>query len=242
MSSLAYLHPDNVGFPNPELALSEPEGLLAAGGDLTPEWLVEAYALGIFPWFERDEDPIYWWSPAERAVMKPGSMRVTRSLSKRIRNAGFRVSFDCGFDSVIEACARSRAASFGTWITPRMQAAYCELHHCGVAHSVEIWQAEDLVGGLYGVSLGSMFFGESMFSTQADASKIAFYHLDQRLQAWDFTLLDCQMMTPHLASLGVAPMARADFMQLLQHNDLGQTRLGCWQLDNSALMPQERYS
>ena len=107
------------GLPNPELALSEPEGLLAAGGALTPEWLVEAYALGIFPWFERDEDPIYWWSPAERAVMKPGSMRVTRSLSKRIRNAGFRVSFDCGFELVIEACARSRAASFGTWITPK---------------------------------------------------------------------------------------------------------------------------
>jgi leucyl/phenylalanyl-tRNA--protein transferase len=219
--------------------LLEPEGLLAAGGDLTPEWLVEAYALGIFPWFERDEDPIYWWSPAERAVMRPGSMRVTRSLSKRIRNAGFRVSFDCSFDSVIEACARFRAASFGTWITPKMQAAYCELHRCGVAHSVEIWQAEDLVGGLYGVSLGSMFFGESMFSAQADASKIAFYHLDQRLQAWNFTLLDCQMMTPHLASLGVAPMARADFMQLLQHNDLEQTRLGCWQLDDSVMKPQE---
>ena len=120
-----------------------------------------------------------------------------------------------------------------------MQAAYCELHRCGVAHSVEIWQAEVLVGGLYGVSLGSMFFGESMFSAQADASKIAFYHLDQRLQAWNFTLLDCQMMTPHLASLGVAPMARADFMQLLQHNDLEQTRLGCWQLDDSVMKPQE---
>lgn len=238
MPSLAYLRPDKVGFPDPELALAEPEGLLAAGGNLTPEWLVEAYALGIFPWFERDEGPIYWWSPAERAVMRPGTMRVTRSLSKRIRNAGFSVSFDDCFDSVIEACARSRDASFGTWITPKMQAAYCELHRCGIAHSVEVWHAEDLVGGLYGVSLGSMFFGESMFSTQADASKIAFYHLEQRLQAWDFTLLDCQMMTPHLASLGVVPMVRADFLALLQRNDLSRTRLGRWRLDDLAVTPQ----
>ena len=238
MPSLAYLRPDKVGFPDPKLALAEPEGLVAAGGSLTPEWLVEAYALGIFPWFERDEGPIYWWSPPERAVMRPGTMRVTRSLSKRIRNAGFSVSFDECFDSVIEACARSRDVPFGTWITPKMQAAYCELHRCGIAHSVEVWHAEDLVGGLYGVSLGSMFFGESMFSKQADASKIAFYHLEQRLQAWSFSLLDCQMMTPHLASLGVTPMVRADFLALLQRNDLSQTRLGSWRLDGLAVTPE----
>ena len=118
-----------------------------------------------------------------------------------------------------------------------MQAAYRELHRCGIAHSVEVWHAEDLVGGLYGVSLGSMFFGESMFSKQADASKIAFYHLEQRLQAWNFSLLDCQMMTPHLASLGVAPMVRADFLALLERNDLTQTRLGSWRLDDRAVTP-----
>ena len=147
--------------------------------------------------------------------MRPGTMRVTRSLSKRIRNAGFSVSFDDCFDSVIEACARSRDASFGTWITPKMQAAYCELHRCGIAHSVEVWHAEDLVGGLYGVSLGSMFFGESMFSTQADASKIAFYHLEQRLQAWDFTLLDCQISNPHLMSMGATEISRESFLTKL---------------------------
>ena len=240
MLPLAYLQPDDVGFPDPDSALTDPDGLLAAGGDLTPQWLVEAYARGIFPWFERDDGPICWWSPAKRAVVRPGAMRVTRSLSKRIRNGGFSVSFDGCFETVVEACARSRATSLGTWITPRMQDAYQELHRCGIAHSVEIWQSEALVGGLYGVSLGSMFFGESMFSVQPDASKVAFYHLNQRLQDWEFTLLDCQMMTSHLASLGAEPMARTDFLDLLAQNDLAQTRLGSWQQDDCSLAPQEK--
>ena len=155
-------HP--VAFPDPKTALEEPEGLLAAGGDLSPEWIVEAYALGIFPWFERDDEPIFWWSPVERGVIVPGQMRVTRSLTKRLRNSGCAITFDQRFSDVVRAFADVRAQSVGTWITPRMQDAYCELHDSGLAHSVEVWQDGDLVGGLYGLSLGQMFFGESMFS------------------------------------------------------------------------------
>ena len=219
-------HP--VSFPDPSSALSEPEGLLAAGGDLTPEWIVEAYALGIFPWFERDDEPIFWWSPAERGVIAPGQMRVTRSLTKRLRNSGCSVTFDQSFREVIRACADLRAQSVGTWITPRMLDAYCELHRSGLAHSVEVWQDDNLVGGLYGLSLGQMFFGESMFSNISDGSKMAFYHLNQRLLDWDFTLIDCQMMNPHLQSLGVHPMPRNEFLALLADNDLSKTRLGSW--------------
>ena len=219
-------HP--VAFPDPKTALEEPEGLLAAGGDLSPEWIVEAYALGIFPWFERDDEPIFWWSPVERGVIVPGQMRVTRSLTKRLRNSGCAISFDQRFSDDIRACADVRAQSVGTWITPRMQEAYCELHDSGLAHSVEVWQDGDLVGGLYGLSLGQMFFGESMFSRINDGSKLAFYYLNQRLLDWNFTLIDCQMMNPHLESLGVQPMHRDKFLALLADNDLSKTRLGSW--------------
>ena len=217
-----------VSFPDPRTALDEPEGLLAAGGALTPEWIIEAYALGIFPWFERDDEPIFWWCPAERGVIEPGKMKVTRSLAKRLRNSGCSITFDQRFSDVISACADARAQSVGTWITPRMHEAYCELHRSGLAHSVEVWQDGDLVGGLYGLSLGQMFFGESMFSTISDGSKMAFYHLNQHLLDWDFTLIDCQMMNPHLASLGVRPMHRETFLKRLADNDLSKTRLGSW--------------
>ncbi len=218
-----------VGFPDPTTALDDPDGLLAVGGALTPEWLVEAYARGIFPWFDRDDGPIHWWSPIERAVITPGEMKVSRSLAKRIRNADFIVTFDQDFSRVIAACAETRATSVGTWITPNMQAAYQELYRCGLAHSVEVWLGEKLIGGLYGISLGQMFFGESMFSLQSDASKVAFFHLNQRLAQWKFTLLDCQMMNPHLATLGVRPMHRTAFLQALEQNDFGSTRLGSWE-------------
>jgi leucyl/phenylalanyl-tRNA--protein transferase len=155
-------------------------------------------------------------------------MRITRSLAKRLRNGGFTVTFDHCFDDVIEACAKLRATSVGTWITPRMCQAYRELHATGVAHSVEVWSENTLVGGLYGLSLGQMFFGESMFAQRPDASKVAFYHLHERLRAWNFSLIDCQMMNPHLESLGVKPMPREAFLALLEKNDLGQSRLGPW--------------
>ena len=168
----------------------------------------------------------------------PGKMRVTRSLMKRLRNSGCKITFDHSFSDVISACADVRAKSVGTWITPRMRDAYCELHRSGMAHSVEVWQEGDLVGGLYGLSLGRMFFGESMFSTVSDGSKLAFYHLNQRLLDWDFTLIDCQMMNPHLQSLGVQAMHRDEFLGLLANNDLSKTRLGSWS-DLGAAEPNE---
>lgn len=228
MSGIPLLPIDPVGFPEPSHALDDPNGLLAAGGALTAEWLIEAYAQGIFPWFENDEGPIYWWCPAERGVIAPGAMRITKSLAKRLRNGGFNVTFDRCFDKVIEACAKLRATSVGTWITPQMRQAYQELHATGVAHSVEVWLEDSLVGGLYGLSLGQMFFGESMFAVRPDASKVAFYHLHRRLQTWNFSLIDCQMMNPHLESLGVVPMPRKEFLDLLANNDLSQSRLGPW--------------
>jgi leucyl/phenylalanyl-tRNA--protein transferase len=224
------VHP--IRFPEPCHALDDPDGLLAAGGALTVEWLLEAYGRGIFPWFENDEGPIYWWCPTVRGVTIPGEMRITRSLAKRLRNGGFTVTFDRCFDEVIEACAKLRASSVGTWITPKMRQAYRELHATGVAHSVEVWWEDTLVGGLYGLALGHMFFGESMFAQRPDASKVAFYHLHQQLQAWNFSLIDCQMMNPHLESMGVVPMPREKFLALLEKNDLSQSRLGPW--DRSA--------
>ena len=207
-------HP--VAFPDPKTALEEPEGLLAAGGDLSPEWIVEAYALGIFPWFERDDEPIFWWSPVERGVIVPGQMRVTRSLTKRLRNSGCAITFDQRFSDVIRACADVRAQSVGTWITPRMQDAYCELHDSGLAHSVEVWQDGDLVGGLYGLSLGQMFFGESMFSRKTDASKVALVHLVEWLREEQYLILDTQWMTDHLRQFGGEEVPREEYLTILQ--------------------------
>ena len=174
--------------------MDDPNGLLAAGGALTPEWLVEAYALGIFPWFDSDDGPIYWWCPAERGVIAPGDMKVTRSLGKRLRNGGFDVTFDRCFTDVIHACAKTR--NVGRHLDyPEMCKAYGELHATGIAHSVEVWRDGILVGGL-GLALAT-FFGESMF--QVPDASVAFYHLHQQLLAWNFSLIDCQMMNPHLA-------------------------------------------
>jgi leucyl/phenylalanyl-tRNA--protein transferase len=197
-------------FPAVESAMREPNGLLATGGDLSVELLLDAYRHGIFPWFNPGE-PILWWSPDPRMVLVPDEIRVTRSLARRIRNGGFEVRVDTVFADVMHACAGPRDGADGTWISPAMIAAYIRLHQAGYAHSVETWHAGKLVGGLYGVAIGRMFYGESMFSHMADASKVALVRLARQLQRWEFGLIDCQMETPHLASLGARTLPRAAF-------------------------------
>ncbi len=224
---IPWLAPESIAFPDPSAAHWEPDGLLAAGGALTPDWLLHAYRNGIFPWYEDDAGPILWWSPDPRAVIAPGTMRVTRSLKKRLRNGGFEVTVDKQFSRVIELCAATRKQS-GTWITNDMIDAYCELHSLGYAHSVEVSQAGMLVGGLYGLALGRMFFGESMFSTVPDASKAAFYALGQHLRRREFELIDCQMMNPHLESLGVMPMQRREFLPRVRANNRYPDQTGPW--------------
>lgn len=197
-------------FPDVSLALRDPDGLLAIGGDLSPARLVAAYSQGIFPWYS-DGQPILWWSPDPRTVLRPEALRISRSLRKTLRRGQFRISLDTRFAEVLDACAAPRADGAGTWITAEMKAAYLRLHELGIAHSVECWEAERLVGGLYGLALGRVFFGESMFARVSDASKVAFVHLVRQLQRWDFTLIDCQVDSDHLRSLGAAPIDRAAF-------------------------------
>ena len=230
MPELPFLPPSPIWFPPGEEALEEPDGLLAIGGELTPQWLVEAYCQGVFPWFDDDTGPIYWWCPRERGVIQPGQMKVSRSLKKTLRSGKFQITVDQNFASVINACAAIRADNVGTWITCAMIEAYSELHHAGLAHSIEVWQDEVLVGGLYGLSIGNMFFGESMFAQATDASKVAFFKLNEILHSWGFALIDCQMMNPHLESLGVIPMPRTKFLAMLEKNNLSETKLGTWQL------------
>ncbi len=218
-------------FPDPNSAEDALGGLLAIGGDLSEQRLLAAYRTGIFPWFEDDREPILWWSPDPRAVLDPAAMRVTRSLAKRLRNAGFEVSFDRAFHQVVTACGvgrRSSGETTGTWITPSMQGAYGALHESGYAHSVEVWLDGELAGGLYGLSLGTMFFGESMFSRVRDASKVALYHLCRRLRHWRFHLIDCQLPNEHLARLGAQPVPRRQFLGMLAANDESRTRRGPW--------------
>jgi leucyl/phenylalanyl-tRNA--protein transferase len=197
-------------FPSVETALADPNGLLAMGGDLSMARLLDAYRHGIFPWFNPGE-PILWWSPDPRMVLVPGAVRVTRSLAKRLRNGGFELRVDTAFSEVMRACSAPRAGESGTWISAAMVTAYGRLFEAGYAHSVETWRDGRLVGGLYGVAIGRMFYGESMFSREPDASKVALVRLAQQLQRWEFGLIDCQMETPHLASLGACTMPRADF-------------------------------
>ena len=231
MTAIPLLAPEPVAFPNPKYALKDPDGLVAAGGDLTVPWLLEAYSTGLFPWFDSDDEHILWWSPARRAVLRPGSMRVTRSLAKRIRNAGFVVTMDEAFAAVVSHCSKPRGDGAGTWITQRMQNAYLALHQAGYAHSVEVWQDEELCGGLYGVSIGRVFCGESMFTRDKDASKIGFHALQRQLAQWEFSLIDCQIMNPHLASLGVTEIPRDEFLVMLNSNTAWPTRRGKWCFD-----------
>lgn len=202
-------------FINPKQALKEPAGLVQIGGDLSPEWLTTAYQQGIFPWFS-DEDPIMWWCPTPRTILEPTAFKRSRSLEKVIRNSGFHVTYDTAFDEVILACAQTRRED-GTWIVPLMQSAYRQLHRMGIAHSVEVWRDQRLVGGLYGVAMGRVFFGESMFFRVSNASKVALAQLSQDLVACDFDMIDCQFSTNHLLSLGATPISRDDFLERLTH-------------------------
>lgn len=201
-------------FPAPESAMLDPNGLLAAGGDLSPARLLRAYSRGIFPWYEEDQ-PILWWSPDPRLVLLPHELNVSRSLAKLARKAPFEISFDRDFSGVIQACAESRTEDTGTWITEDMEDAYIALHGLGFAHSVEAWQEGQLVGGLYGVALGGAFFGESMFSRKSNASKIALLHLIREIQPLGYELIDCQVSSDHLLSLGAREISRQSFLQML---------------------------
>jgi len=219
-------------FPRVETALKDPEGLLAMGGELSLKWLLDAYRHGIFPWFNPGE-PILWWSPDPRMVLVPSDIRVTRSLAKRMRNGGFDVRVDSAFVEVMRACGAPREGASGTWISEEMVAAYSRLFDAGYAHSVETWRDGVLVGGLYGVAIGRMFYGESMFSREADASKIALVRLAQQLQRWAFGLIDCQMETAHLASMGARTMPRAAFVARLTELVNLPHRPGPWTFDAS---------
>ena len=202
-------------FPPVSSALTEPNGLLCAGADLAPETIIAAYSRGIFPWFS-DGQPILWWSPDPRMVLLPDEFKVSKSLAKTVSRGAFEIRFDTAFQQVIAACAEPRRLDGGTWIVPEMRAAYIQLHTLGVAHSVESWRGGNLVGGLYGLALGRLFFGESMFARETDASKVALVALVEKLKYDGFALIDCQQETRHLALFGARPIARADFVQWLK--------------------------
>jgi leucyl/phenylalanyl-tRNA--protein transferase len=212
MSGIAWLQKTDppASLPPTSRALHEPNGLLAVGGALTPEWLIHAYRRGIFPWFSV-EQPILWWAPDPRAVLRPGEFHVSRSLARSIRGRGYETRIDTAFEAVIEACAAPRHGAPGTWITREMHRAYVELHERGLAHSIETWHEGRLVGGLYGVAIGRIFFGESMFTRGPDASKVALARLVRECTRLDVPLIDCQMPSPHLASLGSRSLPRARF-------------------------------
>ncbi|MFV0453583.1 MAG: leucyl/phenylalanyl-tRNA--protein transferase [Pseudomonas sp.] len=216
---LSWLQRDDLSFPPLDKALREPNGLLAAGGDLSAERLLAAYRHGCFPWYQEGQ-PLLWWSPDPRTVLYPDELHVSRSLRKRMRQESFTVTFDQAFAEVIDGCAGPRSYTQETWITSHMKAAYLKLHEMGVAHSVEVWRNRQLMGGLYGLAIGRLFFGESMFSQASDASKVGFVTLVEHLQAWGFKLIDCQMPTQHLANFGARSISRRTFAEMLaEHLD-----------------------
>lgn len=227
MGQLFRLRADSLTFPPADQALDDPPGLLAVGGDLRPERLLAAYRQGIFPWFD-DNSPILWWSPDPRMTLAPAQVHISRSLRKVLRRQTYSITMDRAFDEVIHYCADLRQDGQGTWITDDMQQAYRALHQLGYAHSVEVWLEHRLVGGLYGIALGRMFFGESMFSLADNASKIAFVALCRQLEQWDFDLIDCQLPTGHLSSLGARPMSRSEFLLQLRQNTRHPDPTGHW--------------
>ncbi|WP_283743396.1 leucyl/phenylalanyl-tRNA--protein transferase [Sideroxydans sp. CL21] len=217
-------------FPPVTQALRSPNGLLAAGGDLSATRLLEAYRHGIFPWFSEGET-ILWWSPDPRMVLFPGEFKLSHSLRKTLRKGSHEVRTDTAFEQVMRACAAPREGANGTWIHEEMIGAYCELHRLGYAHSIETWTDGQLAGGLYGLALGRMFYGESMFSRRTDASKIALAHLAAQLKRWDFGMIDCQMNTPHLASLGAREIPRKEFIARLQEL-INYAPVTAWRFDD----------
>ena len=222
----------DLAFPPPSHA--EPSGLLAVGGDLSSQRLLRAYSLGIFPWYE--EPPILWFAPDPRMLIAPGALHVSRRLLRTLRQGRFALRLDSAFGEVIRSCAGvERPGGPGTWITPEMIGAYEALFDLGYAHCCEAWQGGELVGGVYGVSLGGAFFAESMFHRVRDASKAALVALVWQVEAWGFTLFDCQLPTAHLASLGARPCPRARFQRLLARALEAETRCGRWQLDPEML-------
>ena len=224
-----YRIPDSLVFPHPELA--EPGGLLGVGGDLRPERLLLGYANGIFPWYSEGQ-PILWFSPEPRFVLPVDELRVPRSLRKRIRRGDYRITLDTAFDRVIEGCkAAHRPGQSGTWITDDMQEAYNALHSLGFAHSVEAWEGDELVGGLYGVALGRLFSGESMFARASDASKVAFVWLVRQLEAWGYPLVDSQVGTEHLARFGGREISRAEYLAGLPELVDAPGKIGPWTFD-----------
>ncbi len=246
---LSWLPRRPVRFPPVSRALRDPDGLLAAGGELSSDWLLAAYRHGIFPWYS-DDQPILWWSPDPRMVLFPDELHIRRSLAKRLRSGTFTVTFNRDFDAVIRACAAPRSGQPGTWITEEMANAYRQLHRLGYARSVEVWQAGRLAGGLYGVAMGPVFFGESMFTRATDASKVALVALVQAMRAGGGRLIDCQMHTRHLATLGARGIARTVFIDYLERclstGDAtdGNYPLPCWPLPDAAtcnlLLPLEQ--
>lgn len=210
-----WLSEDPSVFPRHDYAFDEPNGLLAAGGDLSCERLLNAYSLGIFPWYNEGE-PILWWSPDPRSVVYPALFKPSRSLNKIIKKGVFKVTTDTHFTHVMKACAEPRSDQEGTWINQDMINSYSQLHELGFAHSVECWQGDTLVGGLYGIAIGRAFFGESMFSRTSNASKVAFATLCNQLAQWGFEIIDCQVHNPHLESLGAQQISRDKFLQVLQ--------------------------
>ncbi|MCP9461374.1 MAG: leucyl/phenylalanyl-tRNA--protein transferase [Nitrospira sp.] len=216
----------------PPVECASPEGLLAVGGDLRPERLLEAYRHGIFPWYNEGQ-PILWWSPDPRAVLFPSKLHVPRRLDRTLRGSRFSITFDTQFRAVMEGCAapRPQYPDGGTWITPEMIEAYTRLHELGYAHSAEAWRQGTLVGGIYGVAIGGAFFAESMFTSVDDASKAALVSLVRRLQAWDFRLIDCQQYSPHVRRFGAEEIPRRDFIALLSEAVKRPDRVGRWTVD-----------
>lgn len=229
MTSLPWIDPDHLWFPPPEQALEDPDGLLAVGGDLSPQRLILAYRNGIFPWFS-EEQPILWWSPNPRCVLFPDEIHVSHSLRRTLNRQLFKVTADRDFPKVIGLCATTRKE--GTWITGDMEASYTRLHQMGIAHSIEAWNADgDLVGGMYGLALGRCFFGESMFSLETNASKVVMVHLANQLRHWGFVLIDCQVESDHLLRMGARTIPRRHFLSILEAN-AGQNPGGShWTLD-----------
>ncbi len=221
---------DPYDFPPVDHALQYPDGLLAIGGDLSMKRLLVAYRKGIFPWFS-DEEPILWWSPSKRMVLFPEHLHISRSLRKTLRKQKFVITLDQAFTEVMRQCAGPRLRQQGTWITQEILDAYATLHQHQYAHSVEVWYQDKLVGGLYGVALGKVFYGESMFTRMTDASKVAFVHFSRQLQRWGYELIDCQVYTEHLSSLGAVEIPRADYVRLLNRLCPLQGHNESWKFD-----------